>query len=159
MGACEFSTTAFGKDIGAAFRNAQDQAASERRADMACDGYDACDEDLYSYSGDIASKHGYTLIQLPNKQVKVGKAIGWIEAAAFFQESDSDDKEAKRNFIRQVPKQYRTWALSHARRYKDKWGPALAIELGYSATVEYKKRYGMAGRHGKVFVFFGLASS
>lgn len=159
MGAVNFSTVAFGKNIGEAFRNASEDAARERANDyrMDNDGRDPDPEDIYSYSGDICSKSGHTAVPLPNAQLSVSKAIGYIASAADHLQ-DPNGKESRRRFIREVPKKYRPWALRHAPAYDDKWGPACAIEYGPSASARMKAQRGLKGRQGKFWAFFGMAS-
>jgi len=44
-------------------------------------------------------------------------------------------------------------------RVDDKWGPAGVINLsGTQAAKKYRERNGLKGKHGSVWLFFGVAS-
>jgi len=134
MGACDFSIAAMGRNAKEAFGNAVDEARHEY-------GH-------RGYTGTIAEKacEGFRLIENPTPRTSTDKVVGWIW--------DAVDGRAN-----SVPAKYRSWARHHARTCNDKWAPALCIELLPTETAKWKTKTGRKGKRGKVFVFFGLASS
>ncbi|EMA43576.1 hypothetical protein [Halococcus saccharolyticus] len=81
------------------------------------------------YTGTIAEKPGYTVI--PNSEHK------------------NRDKEKYANSL----------MAEQDDRIDDKWGNAGAINLsGTQAAQRYRKRNGLKGNHGSVWLFFGMAS-
>ncbi|MFD1588512.1 hypothetical protein ACFR9U_16155 [Halorientalis brevis] len=81
------------------------------------------------YTGTIAEKHGFTVI--PKSEHK-GKQ--------------------KRKYAGQL-------LTARDERVDDKWGPAGAINVsGTKEAKNYRARKGLEGKHGDVWLFFGMAS-
>jgi hypothetical protein len=179
MGACDFTTVAWGRTPKEAFSAAVEDAQWEH-------GHGG-------YSGTIAEKHDFVLYQLPVR-TKVGKVldlmhaaeaetyldgvrerVAWLEASLVRTASAEKPtvrkhiREAKANLKRQerdVAKFVRSagplldLVRRAARTFDDKWGPAVAFEVTIASEVAVYSRYQPKPKRGyRLFVFTGLASS
>lgn len=171
MGASDFTQTGFGRDVREAFIKARDQAAWEY-------GHGG-------YTGTLAEKSEYVLLELPPR-VNLDRFLNWVQAAEYgepewererlayleqnraprgqgqnWRKEKARLKESIRHSERElakIPAQHLSLVQRAAAIWRDKWGPALAIELRGEAAVKAKKRAGLGGTRQKVFVFAGLAS-
>ncbi len=133
MGADEFSTVAFGKDANAAFRSATEEARYEN-------GHGG-------YTGTIAEKHGFTLIDLKAIRMTLAKFDKALEAHMDLRYAHQNantlpNKQTKREQskfntkIKRARRAFEKIAGSNAdlisraaNTSEDKWGNALAIEI------------------------------
>jgi hypothetical protein len=99
MGACSFHRVAYGKDAAEAYNDAHLEAQSERGPQG-------------GYSGDLNSKSGYLLVEVP-----IGiKFSVWLRAL--------DDEELPIEYYRHTEEFVRQCEI-----YNNKWGPALCFEV------------------------------
>lgn len=165
MGAYEFTAYGFGKTADAAF----DQCVQDAQWEHGHGGY----------TGTIAEKGSFRMLPTPKTRLPLDDlaycAINNQEAVSVFRPfKEGDDpklvsggrwdrkKGAMVQYIaerKQLPPKIREWVQRAHRVVSDKWGPAGCIEITGKAAKEYRERRGLKGKRGKVFLFFGLASS
>ena len=167
MGAQDFYDYAFGKTAQDAFHACVDNAQYEH-------GHGG-------YSGTIAEKGSFRLLPTPKTRVDLydlaACAMSCGEEYTYtvwrklkegeappqwgYRTSYNDDG-TKTTLVperKKVPAKLHDWIRRAARIADDKWGPAAAVEITGKAAQEYRARAGLKGKRGKVFLFFGLASS
>jgi hypothetical protein len=165
MGACDFIDYGFGKTAQEAFVACADEAAYEY-------GHGG-------YTGTIAEKHEYVLLptpktRLPLEDLAYCAIIGGDTITTFRKLKEGEDPckatrayydAATNSMVKQVPvrkklpQALQEWVQRAHRVTGDKWGPAACVEITGKAATAYRKRHGLKGKRGKVFLFFGLASS
>jgi len=153
MGATTFETIGLGKDAGAAYRTAVDDALWSR-------GHDG-------YTGTIAEKAGFELFTLP-KGVTARRVMDKIDDAhwaliceenpSVFSTRREGPNARQRNALAYLREKFGRDAESLLRTYDDKWGPAVAFELTNDVARKAKEHAGRKGTHDKVFLFCGYAS-
>jgi len=166
MGANIFYTYAFGKTAKDAFRDAVHQAQWEH-------GHGG-------YTGTIAEKHDFVMLPKPDTRLSIRDLAGcsinneehyWVwrrlkehEDAKDFDRTTScmnRDGEwytqvAER---KKLPEKLVPWIRKAHQAVDNKWGPAGCVEITGKDAQEFRKREGYKGKQGKVFLFFGWASS
>jgi hypothetical protein len=165
MGATDFSTAALGRDIGEAFRKARNEA-------LYLDGHGG-------YTGTLAEKSSYITATLPPRMTGRAFEQAVFEAGELLQNLGYDlevarDKtgfykapERRKAATRAKRAQAKLDKLrlripnldSYARACDDKWGPAVGFELRGREAQAYRKWQRLEGKRGKVYRFFGYASS
>jgi hypothetical protein len=164
MGACDFITYGFGKDADEAFSRCVQDAQWES-------GHGG-------YTGTIAEKGSFRMFSPPRTRLGAGAlaecAIYGGDTVTEYRKLPPGEKPSGSyrgsygpdgEMVYYVPVQKKLppavleWVQRVHPKVQDKWGPAGCIEVTGKAAQEYRKRAGLKGRKGKVFVFFGLASS
>lgn len=171
MGACDFEDFGYGKNVGEVFARCRDDAAWEH-------GHGG-------YTGTIAEKHDYVLIDLPPRVTTRKARSMWFQYSNLQSAKEAIKELQDPNcwmYKRFGTKADRSKALTQAKRQlraaekelgkhvdlarriyqiaDDKWGPAVAVELKGKELKDWRQRMGLQGRRGiRAFVFFGLASS
>lgn len=169
MGATDFSSYGLGKTAREAFSHAQDEARYYH-------GHGG-------YSGTIAEKPGYVLVEIPSGvRCSADKFVNLVAQASYEGDADftylrEDIKYCKtaaerRKIEAQIRKREKS-AASFWRKinpklvpvvkraapiYESKWDECIAIEIKGKEAVEIKSRHGRKGTHDRVFLFAGYAS-
>jgi hypothetical protein len=161
MGAEQFCVVAHGKTAQDAFNRAVDAAAYEY-------GHGG-------YTGSIAEKHEYALVQVPDDfpQIKVPLLVQWAQSVFLVEPDELKDTRKRRKqwstyerlvqigttwylMPKAVPPKWRPLVARWSGYGDDKWGPAVCVELkGKAARVNDHGRR----RGDKTFLFWGWASS
>ena len=166
MGAYEFTSYGFGKDAGVAF----DACVRQAQWEFGHGGY----------TGTIAEKDDFRLLPPPPK-TRIP-----LDSLVYCAINDGDSVSVRRPFKKgddpkrvcgsrwdretntmveyvterkELPPKVREWVKRVHPIVRDKWGPAGCVEITGKEAQEYRKRHGLKGKQGSVFLFFGLASS
>ena len=156
MGATEFAIDNVGKTVGDAYNK-------QVHSDHYNIGHSG-------YTGTLAEKDGYVLIDRPPRIRAVRLMDIIIDAERWMFWLDTDEKY--RHAYQQPPAKCRkAWERLNllctpgqrdvvgsrdlCQLYGEKWGPALAVEL---SPAEKKERWNGLPRGSKAFLFFGMAS-
>lgn len=146
MGATDFRNELVGKDLKVEFQRAVEEALWEH-------GHGG-------YTGTIAEKDGYVYLgRLPARMT-----IDRLEQLIWqFEEWSYRNDEYNRNGGRRpgpnpVPEAWRSFIKKAYPIYRDKWGPAVVVELRDTEAAKVKARRGRKGTHDRVWVAMGLAS-
>jgi hypothetical protein len=147
MGANGFDTIALGKTADEAFVNAVKDAQWEF-------GHGG-------YTGTIAEKHGIVEFMLPPRWT-FDKWVKTLNEASMVWHTDNDTRS--RNAVALLASRCGGQGQAEflVSLMNDKWGPAIAVELGKTEARRHKdrtSRYTTVRRGDKVFGFCGLASS
>jgi hypothetical protein len=154
MGATTFFTYSHGRNVGEAFRQAQDEARYEN-------GHGG-------YTGTIAEKPGAVTLDLPPRvtvhtfQSKIygaENAICEIESKGdeYGYKATAKDRADLRWLIEHFGGEYQAKRI--VRQYHDKWGECLAFELRGSERQNALMNLGLKkGTRQKVYAFLGWAS-
>lgn len=166
MGACDFMNYSFGKTAQEAFSHCVQQAQYEH-------GHGG-------YSGTIAEKHDFVVLPKPPTRLSVERLAGcaincedtymhWRPLkegenrySAGWTKSTFDGDGDETVFVaerKKMPPKLKPWVERAAQVAADKWGPAACVEITGKAAKAYRERAGLKGKQGKLFLFFGLASS
>jgi len=114
--------------------------------------------DTDGYSGTIAEKESYIMVEMPSR-VSVEQAVNWIYNASYVIDCCEEERPAAiRMFESKCPDQHRGWVKRYARKYSDKFGPALCIRWNEGQSREWKKGSRFQGKRGNVYTFIGIAS-
>jgi len=162
MGACDFAVTIFGKDAEEAFRSATQQARYEH-------GHGG-------YTGTIAEKTSFHFVDLKRLGMTLDQYFKAMNAAQALTYAEYDAKpngskrtkreQSKRDTaVRRARTKFDRLAKDKGYSIRqafaisnDKWGPAICVEVTGKRAKEHRERYGLKGRKGGVFHFFGMAS-
>jgi len=165
MGAYEFLTYGFGKTAQAAFSQCVKDAQYEH-------GHGG-------YTGTIAEKHSFVMVATPKTRLDLVDlaycALGDADHITTYRDlkEGEDPKKSTRQqwdsgkqamiykvpVRKKLPPKLKAWSDKLQPIIDDKWGPAACVEVTGKAAKEYRDRRGLKGKRGKVFLFFGLASS
>ena len=158
MGATEFAIDNFGKTIGDAYN---------KQVDSDCYNFGHS-----GYTGTLAEKDGYVLIDRPNR-ITAGRLMDTIIDAEQWMFWDDTDEKYRHAYSKPKARCRVAWerldkwypprgfkqgvidARDICKTYGEKWGPALAVE---QSPAEKKKRWNGLPRGSKTFLFFGMAS-
>lgn len=144
MGGIGFGATGFGKDAQEAFTAAKQYELG-----------------LGGYTGTIAERPGFKLIDISGGPKDPYEAVRLITTASDYSGADQADREKALKKL--IPnKKHREWATGIASMYdrylNDKRESALCIELKGRHSAEAKERAGLKRTRKKAFYFFGIAS-
>lgn len=170
MGADNFFTQAFGRDVHEAFDNARKDAAWQY-------GH-------AGYTGTIAEKGSFVLFELParidprrftdllhaaawhgrepeweREAVEIARKSGTKEAIAIAEKRCKQAEKEYAKFWKTVPEKHHALIKAAAEVYDDKWGPAVAVEVKGQLAKKLKELHGLKGTRKRVFFFCGYASS
>ncbi len=147
MGAEQFHTRAFGRTAPDAFRSAVAEAAH-------WSGHGG-------YTGTIAEKADFVLLEYRpafRTLASFYRSVRAAEDALHTYGEEQVPATAARTLARLSSAQ-RSLAQRAAQLCEDKWGPAVCVVVRGRLATEYRNRYGLKGRRGAVFDFFGWAPS
>lgn len=166
MGAHAFFTYAFGKTANDAFRAAVEQAQ--------------WDYGHGGYTGTIAEKRDFVLLPKPSTRLSTRAladcAIGDDDHYIIWRKLKKGEDGNKFASLRcgmdksgnlykvvaerkKLPTSLLLWVKDAHEAVGDKWGPAGCVEITGKDAQDFRKREGFTGERGKVFLFFGWASS
>lgn len=176
MGACDFMTTAMGKDAADAYRKACDAAEREARNDWEMDNADEDGECRYdydndAYNGTISTTEGFRMVRTSAKELKaeITTKVASLRKRLAGMGRGKANKWERDNLQRRIKGLLATKKNLKANPYSvlaamidldrfEKRGACGCIELTGKAAREYKARRGAKGTRQKVFVFGGLAA-
>jgi hypothetical protein len=176
MGACDFMTTAMGKDAADAYRKACDAAEREAENDWYMDNADEDGEccgsyDDHAYNGTISTTEGFYMVRTSAKELKaeIDATVRSLRARLKGMGRGKDQRWKREDLQRRIKGLLATKKNLKANPYSilaamtdlnkfEKRGACGCIEITGKAAREYKARRGAKGTRQKVFVFGGLAA-